>query len=84
MRIETVAYDHPDAKQLIDALQQEYVIRYGEEDLTPVDPDEFRPPYGLFLLGYVDARSVGSGGCWIRKRWRRRTQADVHRTLGAR
>lgn len=66
MRIETVAYDHPDAKQLIDALQQEYVVRYGEEDLTPVDPAEFRPPNGLFLLAYVDARAVGSGGWRIR------------------
>ncbi|MEU5847686.1 GNAT family N-acetyltransferase [Saccharopolyspora shandongensis] len=62
MRIEPVAYDHPDAKRLIDELQKEYVVRYGEEDLTPVDAAEFRSPGGLFLLGYVDARAVASGG----------------------
>lgn len=62
MRIEIVDYDHPDSRVLIDSLQQEYVERYGEEDLTPVDPAEFRPPRGLFLLGYLDGRPVVSGG----------------------
>ncbi|MDA3628017.1 GNAT family N-acetyltransferase [Saccharopolyspora oryzae] len=62
MRIEIVDYDHPDSQQLIEVLQQEYVDRYGEEDVTAVDPAEFRPPQGLFLLGYSDGRPVGSGG----------------------
>ncbi|MDA3643283.1 GNAT family N-acetyltransferase [Saccharopolyspora indica] len=62
MRIEIVGYDHPDSARLIDVLQQEYVDRYGEEDGTPVEPVEFRPPQGLFLLGYLDDRPVGSGG----------------------
>jgi GNAT superfamily N-acetyltransferase len=68
MRIETAGYDHPDAELLIDALQQEYVVRYGEEDVTPVDPDEFRPPKGLFLLGYLDGSAVAIGG------WRSRDE----------
>ncbi|MGP4020532.1 GNAT family N-acetyltransferase [Saccharopolyspora sp. 5N708] len=62
MRIETVGYDHPDAMKLIDALQQEYVVRYGEEDVTVVDPTEFQPPNGLFLVGYLDDCAVASGG----------------------
>ena len=62
MRIEIVDYDHPDSVWLIDELQQEYVRRYGEPDLTPVDPAEFAPPEGLFLLGYLDGRPVASGG----------------------
>ncbi|SEG98254.1 Acetyltransferase (GNAT) family protein [Saccharopolyspora kobensis] len=62
VRIEIVGYDHPDSARLIDVLQREYVERYGEEDDTPVEPAEFRPPQGLFLLGYVDDRPVGSGG----------------------
>ncbi|MCI2416587.1 GNAT family N-acetyltransferase [Saccharopolyspora sp. K220] len=62
MRIETVGYDHPDSKKLIDALQLEYVVRYGEEDVTVVDPVEFQPPNGLFLVGYRDGLAVASGG----------------------
>lgn len=62
MRIEIVDYGHPDAVRLIEELQQEYVRRYGEPDLTPVDPAEFAPPVGLFLLGYLEDRPVASGG----------------------
>lgn len=62
MRIEIVGYDHPDSQRLIEDLQQEYVARYGEVDLTPVDPAEFSPPRGLFLLGYLDDEPVASGG----------------------
>lgn len=62
MRIEIVAYDHPDSERLIEALQQEYVVRYGEVDLTPVDPAEFSPPQGLFMLGYLGDEPVASGG----------------------
>lgn len=62
MRIEIVAYDHPDSERLIEALQQEYVVRYGEADLTPVDPAEFCPPQGLFMLGYLGDEPVASGG----------------------
>ncbi|GAA0515579.1 N-acetyltransferase [Saccharopolyspora subtropica] len=71
MRIVIVGYDHPDAQQLIGALQQEYVARYGEEDLTPVHPVEFAPPNGLFLLGYRGGRAVASGG------WRRHDDAEL-------
>lgn len=62
MRIEIVEYDHPDSLRLIEELQQEYAHRYGEPDLTPVDPAEFAPPKGLFMLGYLDGGAVASGG----------------------
>lgn len=62
MRIEIVDYDHPDSQRLIEALQREYVVRYGEVDLTPVEPAEFSPPRGLFLLGYLGDEPVASGG----------------------
>ncbi|CAM05445.1 hypothetical protein [Saccharopolyspora erythraea] len=62
MRIEIASYDHPEATALIDALQRVYAARYGEGDATPTDPAEFRPPRGLFLLGYLDGRAVASGG----------------------
>lgn len=62
VRIEVVPYDHPDAVALIAEVQREYVARYGDEDLTPVDPAQFTPPHGLFLVGYLDDRPVACGG----------------------
>lgn len=65
MELHVRSYDHPDAIALIELLQQEYVARYGGIDQTPVEPDEFAPPSGLFLVGYVDGTAVSCGG------WRR-------------
>jgi GNAT superfamily N-acetyltransferase len=69
VRIEVTAYDHPDAVALIAEVQQEYVVRYGEQDLTPVDPAQFAPPQGLFLVAYVDGVPAACGG------WRARETA---------
>lgn len=62
MRIDVIPYDHPDAVALIAEVQQEYVVRYGEIDHTPVDPAQFAPPEGLFLVGYHDGAPVACGG----------------------
>ncbi|PRW64621.1 GNAT family N-acetyltransferase [Actinopolyspora mortivallis] len=70
MRIEAVAYDHPDAADLIEQVQQEYVVRYGGPDVTPLSASEFLPPHGVFLLGYRDGSPVATGG------WRAR-DSDV-------
>jgi len=56
------SYDSPVAQQLIAAVQQEYVLRYGSPDATPVDPSEFNRPDGRFVVGYVDAVAVAMGG----------------------
>lgn len=63
VRIEVVGYEHPDSQLLIEALQQEHLERYGERDVTPVDPAQFQEPHGLFLVGYLGERAVASG-CW--------------------
>lgn len=55
-------YDGPIAQELIAAVQQEYVVRYGGPDDTPVDPAEFAPPAGLFLVGYLAGQAVAMGG----------------------
>jgi GNAT superfamily N-acetyltransferase len=60
--IKPVGYTDPDASKLIAAVQQEYVVRYGGQDGTPVDPAEFTPPAGLFLVGYSGGEPVASGG----------------------
>ena len=62
MRIEAVSYDHPEAVRLIAEVQQEYVSRYGGEDQSPVNPAEFAPPRGLFLVGYDGTAGVACGG----------------------
>ncbi len=62
MRIKQVGYGDPDASKLISEVQQEYVVRYGGPDGTPVDPAEFTPPSGLFLVGYLDGLPVACGG----------------------
>lgn len=63
-------YDGPVAQQLIAAVQQEYVVRYGGPDDSPVDPGEFAPPDGAFLVGYLDGEPVACGGL-------RRVDADT-------
>lgn len=62
MEIRAVRYDHPDAERMIAEVQAEYMIRYGGHDGTRVHPDEFTPPQGLFLVGYLDGKPVASGG----------------------
>jgi GNAT superfamily N-acetyltransferase len=62
MDIRVVGYAHPDAQLLIAEVQQEYVRRYGDADVTPVEVAEFDPPQGLFAVLYDDdGRPVGTG-----------------------
>lgn len=56
------AYDHPDSVKLIADLQQVFVERYGDEDVTPVDPAQFAAPLGYFVVGYLDGVPVACGG----------------------
>lgn len=56
------AYDSPTAAALVAAVQQEYVERYGGPDESPVQPGEFAPPDGRFVVGYVGTTPVASGG----------------------
>lgn len=62
-----VRYDHPDAVKLTELVQAEYVRRYASEvgDASPMHPEEFDHPNGIFFIGYVDEIPVAMGG------WRR-------------
>lgn len=71
MRIDVTPYDHPDSDALVEEVQQEYVVRYGGPDETPVDPAQFAPPNGLFLVGRLDGTPVACGG------WRVRDDTEV-------
>ena len=57
-----VDYHDTDAQLLIDEVQQEYVVRYGGPDGTPVDRDEFSPPNGHFIILYKADHPVAMGG----------------------
>jgi GNAT superfamily N-acetyltransferase len=69
--LERVRYDSSAAQSLISELQDEYVVRYGGPDETPVDPDEFAPPSGSFFLVHRDGAVIGCAGM------RRRSVEDV-------
>jgi GNAT superfamily N-acetyltransferase len=49
------------AGYLIEQVQQEYVQRYGGPDAATVDPAEFLPPSGVFLVAEVAGVPAGSG-----------------------
>ncbi|GAA1169657.1 GNAT superfamily N-acetyltransferase [Kitasatospora gansuensis] len=67
MEIRTTGYGHPDAEKLAAEVQQEYVQRYGEADLTVMHPDHFEPPAGLFVVGYLDDVPVACGGWRVKQ-----------------
>jgi len=63
---------HNDAARLVEEVQQEYVVRYGGRDDTPVDPTMFEAPAGAFFVGYLDGEPVATGG------WRLRDDVEAH------
>jgi GNAT superfamily N-acetyltransferase len=61
VRLRPVRYDDPVARDLVRRVQQEYVTLYGGPDGAAVDPAEFDPPTGLFLVAEVDGVPAGCG-----------------------
>ncbi|PYC76396.1 GNAT family N-acetyltransferase [Streptomyces tateyamensis] len=62
MELRITGYDHPDAALLTAEVQQEYVRRYGDVDLTEMRADHFTAPDGVFVVGYLDGAPVACGG----------------------
>ncbi|QNG35778.1 GNAT family N-acetyltransferase [Geodermatophilaceae bacterium NBWT11] len=62
VRLRATGYDDPVAARLVEAVQQEYVVRYGGRDAMTVDPGEVLPPRGLFLVAELGGRPAGCGG----------------------
>ena len=60
--VRALAYGDAVVRALEAELQQEYVERYGGVDESPVDPAQFAPPHGVFLVGFAGAEPVASGG----------------------
>ncbi|MEV1328857.1 GNAT family N-acetyltransferase [Micromonospora costi] len=63
IEIHAVPFDAPVAQRLIRAALADLGARYGGSgDETPVDPAEFVPPAGAFLVAHIDGVAVGCGG----------------------
>jgi GNAT superfamily N-acetyltransferase len=61
VRLRAVAYDDPVAQYLVERVQEEYVVRYGGRDGAAVEPADFRPPRGAFLVAEVDGVPAACG-----------------------
>lgn len=58
-----VPYHEPVARDLVAAAMADLAQRYGGAgDETPVDPADFEPPAGAFLVAYLRQRAVACGG----------------------
>lgn len=62
LQLHYVRYDHPDAQSLTELVQLTYVEMYGSRDDSPIGADDFAPPCGAFLVGYLDEIPVAMGG----------------------
>jgi GNAT superfamily N-acetyltransferase len=51
-----------EAEALTKALWDELVDRYGDGEEGPAHPEQFLPPYGVFLVASVDGQDVACGG----------------------
>jgi GNAT superfamily N-acetyltransferase len=78
MDIRRTAFTEPVAQALVAELQQEFVVRYGGPDETPLDPVVFEPPAGAFFVGWLDGTPVATGA------WRFRPDVSaLGRTVAA-
>jgi GNAT superfamily N-acetyltransferase len=63
LEIRVLPYLDADAQRMVKATLADLGARYGSSgDDTPVDPTEFDPPDGAFLVAYLDGVPVGAGG----------------------
>lgn len=64
--IRQMPFGDPVVQALVRELQQEFVVRYGGPDSTPVSDEHFSPPSGAFFVAFLDGRAVGTGGWRLR------------------
>lgn len=62
VRFEDARYGDDVTATLIAELQGEMTVRYGTPDSTPVDPAQFDPPDGAFVVARLGRHPVGCGG----------------------
>jgi ribosomal protein S18 acetylase RimI-like enzyme len=82
LRLVRVRFCDPDARVLVDEVQDEYKILYGAPDETPLDVEIFDPPRGAFFVGYAEDVPVAMGGWRLRgdvHPWGRERAAEIKR-----
>jgi GNAT superfamily N-acetyltransferase len=63
VKIVPTGYLDPVARTLVSAALADLSARYGGEgDSTPIDPAQFAPPTGRFLVAWLDGEPAGCGG----------------------
>lgn len=61
MELTAVAY--ADAVRLASAMSEEMKLRYDDDEgASPAHPEDFLPPYGVFMVGAVEGQDVACGG----------------------
>jgi GNAT superfamily N-acetyltransferase len=66
VRVEETAYDDPRVQRLVEAVQAEYVERYGSPDDSPMEAGAFAPPRGRFFVALAGDEPVAMGGWRLR------------------
>lgn len=74
LELRALPFSHPDVVTLVEQVQAEYVVRYGNPDRTPIPEGEFEPPSGAFFVAYLDGVPVATGA------WRRRDDVEAFGT----
>jgi GNAT superfamily N-acetyltransferase len=59
------AFGAPESLDVIEQVQQEYVVRYGTRDETRLEATEFAPPRGIFIIGWDADEPIACGGVRI-------------------
>lgn len=72
------ATDHPDGVALLRSFYREQVSRYGFAESAILDPAEFSPPNGLFVVVYDRDEAVGCGA--VHWHDRRTATAEIKKT----
>jgi GNAT superfamily N-acetyltransferase len=67
IRIAPASFDDADTQRLVEEVQAEYVVLYGEPDVSPIEPGVFDPPRGAFFLAWLDDVPVAMGGWRMRR-----------------
>ncbi|MDE9367114.1 GNAT family N-acetyltransferase [Luteipulveratus sp. YIM 133132] len=63
--LQTVPYEDPTAQRLVAELNADLAQRYGGGDATPVQPAQFAPPSGTFLVASDETGPIGCAGVRI-------------------
>ena len=71
LRIERLPYADPVVQQLVEEVQQEYVVRYGGPDGAPMEDTQFDPPTGAFFVAFLGDEPVATGA------WRTRENVEA-------